>query len=84
LESSAACSSRQTLSAKKPPDGKYQATPNVEARKVLADANGAETPMALADFIDIGVFSGKKDEEKPLYMRREKITREHETLITEI
>ncbi|HMH30105.1 MAG TPA: hypothetical protein VK580_16085 [Steroidobacteraceae bacterium] len=59
-------------------------TPNVEARKVLADANGAETPMALDDFIDIGVFSGKKDEEKPLYMRREKITREHETLITEI
>ena len=35
--------------------------------------------MPLADFIDIGVFSGKKDEEKPLYMKREKITREHET-----
>ena len=50
-----------------------------EARKVLADANGVETPMPLADFIDIGVFSGKKDEEKPLYMQREKITREHET-----
>jgi ABC-2 type transport system permease protein len=35
-------------------------TPNVEARKVLANADGAETPMALADFIDIGVFSGKR------------------------
>jgi hypothetical protein len=54
-------------------------TLNVEARKALADANGVETPMPMADFIDIGVFSGKKDEEKPLYMKREKITREHET-----
>ena len=68
-----------SATSKKTADGKYEVTLNVEARKVLADANGAETPMPLADFIDIGVFSGKKDEEKPLYMRREKITREHET-----
>jgi ABC-2 type transport system permease protein len=68
-----------SATSKKTADGKYQVTLNVEARKVQADANGAETPMPLADFIDIGVFSGKKDEEKPLYMQREKITREHET-----
>jgi ABC-2 type transport system permease protein len=68
-----------SATSKKTPDGKYQVTLNVEARKVLADANGAETPLPLADFIDIGVFSGKKDEEKPLYMKREKITRERET-----
>ena len=68
-----------SATSKKTADGKYQVTLNVEARKVQADANGAETPMPLADFIDIGVFSGKKDEEKPLYMEREKITREHET-----
>jgi len=68
-----------SATSKKTADGKYQVTLNVEARKVQADANGAETPMPLADFIDIGVFSGKKDEEKPLYMKREKITREHET-----
>jgi ABC-2 type transport system permease protein len=68
-----------SATSKKTADGKYEVTLNVEARKVLADANGAETPMPLADFIDIGVFSGKKDEEKPLYMKREKITREHET-----
>ncbi|HTB90109.1 MAG TPA: M1 family aminopeptidase, partial [Steroidobacteraceae bacterium] len=65
--------------SKKTADGKYEVTLNVEARKVVADANGAETPVPLADFIDIGVFSGKKNEEKPLYMKREKITREHET-----
>jgi ABC-2 type transport system permease protein len=68
-----------SATSKKTADGKYQVTLNVEARKVMADANGVETPMPLADFIDIGVFSGKKDEEKPLYMQREKITREHQT-----
>jgi ABC-2 type transport system permease protein len=68
-----------SATSKKTADGKYQVTLSVEARKVQADANGAETPMPLADFIDIGVFSGEKDEEKPLYMKREKITREHET-----
>jgi ABC-2 type transport system permease protein len=60
-------------------DGKYLVTLDVQARKAQADANGVESPMALADFIEIGVFSGKKDEEKPVYMRREKITREHQT-----
>jgi hypothetical protein len=35
-----------------------------------ADGNGAETPMPLADYIEIGVFSGKKDEEKPLYLKK--------------
>ena len=30
--------------------------------------------MALNDYIDIGVFAGKKDEEKPLYLKKEKIT----------
>jgi ABC-2 type transport system permease protein len=34
--------------------------------------------MPLADYIDIGVFTGKKDEEKPLYVKREKLTREHQ------
>jgi hypothetical protein len=63
---------------RKTPEGKYKVTLNVQARKVQADGNGVETPMPLADYIDIGVFSGKKDEEKPLSMKREKITREHQ------
>ncbi|MDP9010987.1 MAG: hypothetical protein M3N91_20185 [Pseudomonadota bacterium] len=66
-----------SATSKKTPDGKYQVTLNVEARKVQADANGVETPLPLSDFIDIGVFSGKKDQEKPLYMHRERITGEH-------
>ncbi len=35
--------------------------------------------MPLADYIDIGVFSGKKNHEKPLYMRRERLTAERQT-----
>jgi len=60
-------------------DGKYLVTLNVEARKFQSDGNGAETPMPLNDYIEIGVFSGKKDEEKPLYLKKEKISEEHRT-----
>jgi len=65
--------------SRKMPDGKYQVTLEVQARKVQSDGNGAETPMAMADYIEIGVFSGKKDEEKPLYLKKEKFTEEHRT-----
>jgi ABC-2 type transport system permease protein len=61
------------------PDGKYSVTLTVQARKVQADGNGEETEMPLADYIDIGVFKGKKDEEQPLVMRREKITQGRQT-----
>jgi ABC-2 type transport system permease protein len=73
----------KALSAKseKTSDGKYKVTLELQARKVQADGNGAETPMALADYIEIGVFSGKKDEEKPLYLKKEKITDEHKTFV---
>jgi ABC-2 type transport system permease protein len=64
---------------KKIADGRYQVTLKVQARKVQADGNGVETPMPLADYIDIGVFSGKKDEQKPLYFQRAKLTQEYQT-----
>ncbi len=71
----------KVISAKtqKTSDGKYKVTLDVQARKVQADGNGVETPMPLADYIEIGVFKGKKDEEKPLYLKKEKITGEHQT-----
>ncbi len=71
----------KTISAtsQKMAGGKYKVTLNVQARKVQADGNGVESPMPMADYIDIGVFSGRKNEEKPLSMKREKITQEHET-----
>jgi ABC-2 type transport system permease protein len=71
----------KTVSAtsRRTPEGKYLVTLNVEAHKYEADADGAEKPLPLADFIEIGVFSGKKDEEKPLYVKKERITGEHST-----
>jgi len=73
----------KTISAtsQKTPDGKYKVTLEVQARKMQSDGNGAETPMTLADYIEIGVFSGKKDEEKPLYLKKEKFTEEHKTFV---
>ncbi len=70
-----------SATSQKTPDGKYKVTLEVEARKMQADGNGAETPMPLADYIEIGVFSGKKDQEKPLYLKKEKITDEHRTFV---
>jgi hypothetical protein len=66
-----------SATSEKNPDGKYKVTLDVQARKVQSDGNGAETPMPLADYIEIGVFSGKKDEEKPLYLKKEKFTTAH-------
>jgi ABC-2 type transport system permease protein len=68
-----------SATSKKTADGKYEVTLNVQARKVQADGNGVESPMPMTDYIDIGVFNGKKNEEKPLYMKREKLTQEHQT-----
>jgi ABC-2 type transport system permease protein len=51
----------------------------VQSRKVESDGSGYETPMSLSDYIDIGVFTGKKDEEKPLYLKKEKITQANQT-----
>jgi hypothetical protein len=68
-----------SATSQKMPDGKYKVTLSVQVRKVQADGNGVESPMALADYVDVGVFAGTKDDEKPLYMKREKFTQEHQT-----
>ena len=60
-------------------DKKYKVTLTVQARKVQSDGSGKETPMPLADYIDIGVFNGKKDHETPLYLKKEKISQEKQT-----
>lgn len=60
-------------------DHKYKVTLVTQARKVKADGNGNETPMALNDYIEIGVFKGKKDEEQPLYLKKVKFTQEQNT-----
>jgi ABC-2 type transport system permease protein len=73
-----------SATSQKMPDGKYKVTLKVQARKVQADGNGAETPMPLADYIEVGVFSGKKDEEKPLYLKKENFTEEQRTFVVTV
>ena len=68
-----------TATVAQTPDKKYKVTLTVQARKLKSDGSGNETPMALNDYIDIGVFIGKKDEEKPLYLKKEKITQANQT-----
>jgi len=64
---------------RKVPSGKYTVTLNTQARKYQADGNGVETAVPLADYIDIGVFAGKKGDETPLYFSRQKLTQERQT-----
>jgi hypothetical protein len=61
------------------PDHKFKVNLAVQARKVKADGNGNETAMPLNDYIEIGVFKGKKDEEQPLYLKKERLTEEQNT-----
>jgi ABC-2 type transport system permease protein len=60
-------------------DHKYKVSLSVQVRKVQSDGSGNESPMPLHEFIDIGVFTGKKDEEKPLYLKKEWLTRPTQT-----
>ncbi|WP_158819566.1 M1 family aminopeptidase [Granulicella sp. S156] len=60
--------------SQKTADGKYKVTLIVEGKKAYADGNGVETPTSINDLIDVGVFSGKKGEEQPLSVRKERIT----------
>jgi ABC-2 type transport system permease protein len=68
-----------SATARRTAAGKYEVTLEVQARKAQVDPDGRETPMPLADYIEIGVFSGKKDEEKPLYLQKKKMTSERQT-----
>jgi hypothetical protein len=68
-----------TAKSRRTPAGKYEVTLEVQARKSQVDADGHETPMPLADYIEIGVFKGAKDEEKPLYLEKKKMTQERQT-----
>ena len=61
------------------PGNKYKVTLRVQVRKLQSDGSGNESPMSLHDLVDIGVFTGKKDEEKPLYLKKEWLTKPSQT-----
>ncbi len=60
--------------------GQYLVKLEVEAQKLRADSLGVETPIPLADYIDIGIFRKDGDTEKTLYLQRHKITAPTTTL----
>ncbi len=55
------------------PDGRYEVTMKVVAKKRKADELGKESDAPLADWIDIGVLD---DDNKPLYLEKKKIDHE--------
>ena len=63
-----------SATAQKVEGGKYKVTLIVEGKKGYADGNGVETPAAIHDLMDVGVFAGEKNQEKPLAVRKEWIT----------
>ena len=67
-----------TATYRKRADGKYDVDLTVEAKKMHADGQGQETPVPVDDWIDVGVFAegtkGGKTEEKPLYLRKHRVT----------
>ena len=65
-----------SASAKPLPDGRYEVTLKVLARKVKADELGKESAAPLDDFIDIGVEDAQGE---PLFLEKRKITNDEST-----
>jgi hypothetical protein len=72
----------KAVSAKVQPtaDHKYKVTLVVDARKMRANGDGAETQIPIHDLIDVGVFKGMKDSEQPLHTEKVWITAPRTTL----
>jgi ABC-2 type transport system permease protein len=62
------------------PDHKYKVTLAVETKKKSADGAGNESPMAINDWIDVGVFSGTKEHLKALHMAKERFSKDASTV----
>jgi ABC-2 type transport system permease protein len=62
------------------PGNKYKVTLKVDCQKRKADGSGNETPMALNDLIEVGVFSGTKEHLKPLHMEKQWFRAQDSTL----
>lgn len=72
----------KTVSAKvqPTPDHKYKVSLVVDARKMRANGEGAETEIPIHDLIEVGVFKGKKEQEQPLHTEKVWITKPRTTL----
>ena len=56
----------------------------VDTAKRKSDGSGNETPMAMNDVIDVGIFSGTKEHLKPLYMSKQRFSSDHSTVEVEV
>ena len=74
-----------SASSKKLAGGKYEVTMQLRAGKLYADGKGKETPGALDDWVEVGVFargpSGKEADEQVLSLQRRRVT-QAETKVT--
>jgi hypothetical protein len=69
--------------AKKRPDGKYDVKIHYTAAKFETDGKGAEKPLPVDDWMDVGVFSKRKDpdgERPPLEVEKQHITASEGTI----
>ncbi len=68
-----------TAKAEPTADHKYKVTLVVDARKMRANGDGAETEIPIHDLIEVGVFKGKKENEEPLHTEKVWITQPRTT-----
>jgi hypothetical protein len=52
---------------------KYKVALAVTTRKLKADVSGAETEIPLNDLIEVGVFKGTGEDQKPLLLEKRRI-----------
>jgi hypothetical protein len=52
----------------------------IDARKMRANGEGAETEIPIHDLVEVGVFKGKKDSEQSLHTEKVWITKPQTTL----
>jgi ABC-2 type transport system permease protein len=74
----------EAATAIKRADGKYEVTLDLHAAKLYVDGVGKETPAAIDDWIEVGVFargpSGKEADEKVLFLERRRVTEAEPTI----
>jgi ABC-2 type transport system permease protein len=61
------------------PDHKYKVTLVVNAKKLRANGDGAETEIPIHDLIEVGVFKGKKEYEQALHTEKVWVTQPRST-----
>jgi aminopeptidase N len=70
-----------SATSKAKPDGHYEVTLKIAAKKVRADENGAQKEVPMDDWVDIGVLAAK---DEPLYLKKHRIKTGESTLTIDV